>query len=52
MADLIIVLDGARLVQAGSHEELMAKGGPYSELYDIQAAAYRPSPASPSPAQA
>ena len=41
MADLIIVLDGARLVEAGTHEELMAKRGPYSELYTIQAAAYR-----------
>jgi len=41
MADLIIVLDGARLAEAGSHEELMARRGPYSELYGIQAAAYR-----------
>jgi ATP-binding cassette, subfamily B, bacterial len=41
MADLIVVLDGARLVEAGTHEELMAKGGQYSELYGIQAAAYR-----------
>jgi ATP-binding cassette subfamily B protein len=41
MADLIVVLDGARLVEVGSHEELMARGGPYSELYGIQAAAYR-----------
>ncbi len=41
MADLIIVLDGARLVEAGTHEELMAKGGTYAELYAIQAAAYR-----------
>jgi ATP-binding cassette subfamily B protein len=41
MADLIIVLDGARLVEAGSHEELMERGGQYSELYAIQAAAYR-----------
>jgi len=41
MADLIIVLDGARLVEVGSHEELMANRGPYSELYIIQAAAYR-----------
>ncbi len=46
MADLIIVLDGARLAEAGSHEELMARGGPYSELYRIQAAAYRPNLAS------
>jgi ATP-binding cassette subfamily B protein len=41
MADLIVVLDGARLVEVGTHEELMARKGPYSELYGIQAAAYR-----------
>jgi ATP-binding cassette subfamily B protein len=41
MADLIIVLDGARLVEVGTHDELMSKSGQYSELYDIQAAAYR-----------
>jgi ATP-binding cassette subfamily B protein len=41
MADLIVVLDGARLVEVGSHQELMAKDGQYSELYGIQAAAYR-----------
>jgi ATP-binding cassette subfamily B protein len=41
MADLIVVLDGARLVEVGSHEELMAKRGQYAELYGIQAAAYK-----------
>ena len=41
MADLIVVLDGARLVEVGTHEALMAKRGPYAELYSIQAAAYR-----------
>jgi ATP-binding cassette subfamily B protein len=41
MADLIVVLDGARVVELGSHEELMAGGGQYAELYRIQAAAYR-----------
>jgi ATP-binding cassette subfamily B protein len=41
MADLILVLDGARLVEVGTHEELMARKGHYSELYGIQAAAYR-----------
>ncbi len=41
MADLIVVLDGARLVEAGTHEELMAKHGQYAELYGIQAAGYR-----------
>jgi len=41
MADMIVVLDGARVVEMGSHEALMAKGGQYAELYGIQAAAYR-----------
>ncbi|MGC2399455.1 MAG: ABC transporter ATP-binding protein [Acidobacteriaceae bacterium] len=41
MADLIVVLDGSRLVEVGSHEELMARQGQYAELYSIQAAAYR-----------
>jgi len=41
MANLIVVLDGARLVEFGTHDDLMAKGGQYSELYGIQAAAYR-----------
>jgi ATP-binding cassette subfamily B protein len=41
MADLIVVLDGSRLVEMGSHEDLMAKRGQYAELYGIQAAAYR-----------
>jgi ATP-binding cassette, subfamily B, bacterial len=41
MADLIVVLDGARVVEVGSHAELMARGGQYAELYGIQAAAYR-----------
>jgi ATP-binding cassette subfamily B protein len=41
MADLILVLDGARLVEVGTHSELMARSGQYAELYSIQAAAYR-----------
>jgi ATP-binding cassette subfamily B protein len=41
MADLIVVLDGARVAEVGTHEELMANQGPYSELYRIQAASYR-----------
>ncbi len=41
MADLIVVLDGRRVAQVGTHEDLMARGGPYAELYGIQAAAYR-----------
>ena len=41
MADLIVVLDGARVVDVGTHDDLMARGGHYAELYDIQASAYR-----------
>jgi ATP-binding cassette subfamily B protein len=41
MADFIVVLDGARVAELGTHEALIAKGGQYAELYAIQAAAYR-----------
>ncbi len=41
MADQIVVLDGARVTEVGTHESLMAKGGQYAELYGIQASAYR-----------
>ena len=41
MADLIVVLDGARVVEVGRHEELIARGGQYAELFAIQAGAYR-----------
>jgi ATP-binding cassette subfamily B protein len=35
------VLDGAHVVEVGTHDELMAKGGHYAEFYGIQAAAHR-----------
>ncbi len=41
MADIIAVLDGARLVEVGTHEALMARAGHYAQLYAIQATAYR-----------
>lgn len=41
MADRIVVMDGARVIEQGSHTELMELGGRYAELYGIQARAYR-----------
>lgn len=41
MADLIVVLDGNRIVEVGSHADLMARNGQYAELYRIQETAYR-----------
>jgi ATP-binding cassette, subfamily B, bacterial len=45
MADLIVVLDGARVIEVGTHDALTAQGGHYAELYALQAAAYGRSPA-------
>jgi ATP-binding cassette subfamily B protein len=39
-ADLIAVVDDGRVVDYGSHEQLMARGGLYAELFTMQAAAY------------
>lgn len=41
MADRIVVLDGGRVVEQGGHDELIARGGLYAELYELQARAYR-----------
>jgi ATP-binding cassette subfamily B protein len=44
-ADLILVMNGGRLVEKGSHAELLARGGLYASLYDTQ---FRPDRAGPS----
>jgi ATP-binding cassette, subfamily B, bacterial len=41
MADVIVVIDGGRILEHGSHDQLMAAGGLYAELYELQAASYR-----------
>jgi ATP-binding cassette subfamily B protein len=41
MADRIVVLSGGRLVEEGDHKKLMAQGGIYAEMFEMQAASYR-----------
>ncbi|MGH2364002.1 MAG: hypothetical protein ACRDHX_05040 [Chloroflexota bacterium] len=41
MCDLILVLSGGRLVEHGSHDQLVNAGGLYAELYELQARQYR-----------
>jgi ATP-binding cassette subfamily B protein len=41
MADRILVIENGQFVEIGSHEDLLAKGGRYAELFALQAAGYR-----------
>jgi len=41
MADKILVLDKGQIVEQGSHEALMARGGKYCHLYNTQAKGYQ-----------
>jgi ATP-binding cassette subfamily B protein len=41
MAGRIVLLAGGRVVEDGSHEELITAGGRYAELYEVQASHYR-----------
>ncbi|WP_035564191.1 ABC transporter ATP-binding protein [Hymenobacter sp. IS2118] len=41
MADRILVIENGQFVEIGSHEELLANGGRYAELFALQAAGYR-----------
>jgi ATP-binding cassette subfamily B protein len=41
MADRILVLDGGRIVEQGSHDELVGLGGRYARLFELQAKGYR-----------
>ena len=41
MADRIVVLSGGRLIEEGNHQQLMAAGGVYASMFEMQAASYR-----------
>lgn len=39
--DKIFMLDGAKFIESGTHDELMAAGGKYKELFDVQSKYYK-----------
>jgi ATP-binding cassette subfamily B protein len=41
MADEILVLENGRIAERGAHNQLMALGGRYSEMFELQASSYR-----------
>ena len=41
LADYIYVLEGGKIIEGGTHDELMRRGGKYAQLFEMQASSYR-----------
>lgn len=41
LSDRVIVLENGNIIESGTHKELMARGGKYSEMFNLQASAYK-----------
>ena len=41
LADYIYVLEGGKIIEGGTHDDLIRRGGKYAQLFEIQASSYR-----------
>jgi ATP-binding cassette subfamily B protein len=41
MADRIVLLRDGQIAEEGNHQQLLALGGQYAEMFELQAASYR-----------